>query len=126
MHVETFKIEGTQDIPEVILDESSGRIEFSGRSLPEDVEEVYDPILEWIDKYIEKPKPQTHLIFRFDYFNTASSKKILDIIDKMKIVIANGNDLKIDWYYVDNDEDMLDAGESFSDFVEVPFNFISY
>ena len=126
MQVETLKIEGTQDIPEVSLDESSGRIEFSGRSLPEDVEEVYDPILEWIDKYIENPKSLTHIIFRFDYFNTASSKKILDIIEKMKGVIAGGNDLKIDWYYVDNDEDMLDAGESFSDFVDVPFNFISY
>ena len=124
--MEVLKIEGTQDIPEVILDESSGRVEFSGRSLPEDVQEVYDPILEWIGKYLEKPRSQTHLIFRFEYFNTASSKKILDVIEKMKGVIDNGHELKVDWYYAENDEDMLDEGESFSEFVELPFNFINY
>jgi len=124
--LEPLKIEGSQDIPEVILDANSGRIEFSGRSLPENVKEVYNPILDWIDKYVENPKKQTHIIFRLEYFNTATSKKILDIIDKLKEVMVDGNELSVDWYYIESDEDMLDTGESFSEFVDLPFNFISY
>ena len=124
--MEPLKIEGSQDIPEVILDANSGRIEFSGRSLPENVKEVYNPILDWIDKYVENPKKQTHIIFRLEYFNTATSKKILDIIDKLKEVMVDGNELSVDWYYIESDEDMLDTGESFSEFVDLPFNFISY
>ena len=124
--MEVFKIEGTQDIPEVILDQEAGRLEFSGKSLPEDVEEVYNPIIEWIDNYIDSPQQSTHVIFRFEYFNTASSKKILDLLEKIKYLNDNNYELHIDWYYFDNDEDMLEAGESFSEFIDVSFNFVNY
>ncbi|MFC2138478.1 DUF1987 domain-containing protein [Bacteroidota bacterium] len=124
--MEQLRIEGSSDIPEILLDYASGRLEFSGRSLPEDVQEVYNPVLEWVSRYAEQPQKQTHVIFKFDYFNTASSKKILDLLDSVKTVQDNGNELKIDWYFMDNDEDMEEAGQSFSDFIEVPFNLISY
>lgn len=124
--MEQLRIEGSSDIPEILLDYDKGRLEFSGRSLPEDVQEVYNPVLEWISRYIEHPQKQTHVVFKFDYFNTASSKKILDLLERIKEVHKNGNELKIDWYYMDSDEDMEDAGQSFSDFIEFPFNYISY
>jgi len=124
--LEPLRIEGSTDIPEIFLDYENGRLEFSGRSLPEDVQEVYNPVLEWIGNYIGKPQKQTHVVFKFDYFNTASSKKILDLLDIVKELEKNGNELKIDWYYMENDEDMEEAGQSFSEFIEFPFNFISY
>jgi hypothetical protein len=30
------------------------------------------------------------------------------------------------WYYVEDDEDMLDLGEEFSENVDIPFEIISY
>jgi hypothetical protein len=124
--VEVFKIEGTQDVPSVMLDKSAGKLEFSGRSLPEDVQEVYNPVLTWVENYVQNPNSKTHVVFKLEYFNTASSKKILDILDKLKEIPETGKELQIDWYHTDNDEDMIDAGASFSEFIDVPFNMIGY
>ena len=61
-----------------------------------------------------------------DYFNTASSKMLLEIFEHFKAMFDAGNKVVIDWYYQEDDEDMQDAGEDYADIVEVPFNFISY
>lgn len=122
---ETFYSEKTQSTPEVKLDKENGKMEFSGRSLPENVKEFYNPIIEWIDDYLKEPESSTRVIFNFEYFNTASSKMILDIIEKLS-ELNNNSDLKVDWYYIEEDDDMLEAGEDYSDITEIPFNFISY
>jgi len=122
---ETFYSEKTQSTPEVKLDKENGEMEFSGRSLPENVKEFYNPIIEWIDNYLKEPQSSTKVIFNFEYFNTASSKMILDIIEKLS-ELNNNSDLKVDWYYIEEDDDMLEAGEDYSDITEIPFNFISY
>ncbi|MFP3859914.1 MAG: DUF1987 domain-containing protein [Bacteroidales bacterium] len=69
---------------------------------------------------------KTKVIFNFEYFNTASSKVIMDIIEKLKILQDNGSQPAINWYYIEEDDDMLEAGEDYSDITEIPFNFISY
>ncbi|MFW5978724.1 MAG: SiaC family regulatory phosphoprotein [Bacteroidia bacterium] len=69
---------------------------------------------------------KTKVIFNFEYFNTASSKVIMDIIEKLKILQDNGSQPEIKWYYIEEDDDMLEAGEDYSDITEIPFNFISY
>jgi len=122
---ETFYVEKTQSTPEVKLDKDNGTMEFSGRSLPENVKEFYNPIIEWIDNYLKEPQDSTKVVFNFEYFNTASSKMILDIIEKLKDLHDNTN-LSVDWYYIEEDDDMLEAGEDYSDITEIPFNYISY
>lgn len=69
---------------------------------------------------------KTKVIFNFEYFNTASSKVIMDIIEKLKILQDNGSQPEINWHYIEEDDDMLEAGEDYSDITEIPFNFISY
>ena len=48
--METIKILGTDDTPNVILDANNEIFEISGRSLPEDVSAFYEPILSWLDE----------------------------------------------------------------------------
>ncbi len=122
--LETVNIEGTEDTPSVFLEQSSGVIRFSGRSLPEDVQEFYVPLLDWISAYLEDPQTKTHAIFKFDYFNTASSKKILDLVESLKELEENGKEIIVDWHYLEDDDDMKEAGEQFSEFSEIPFNFV--
>jgi hypothetical protein len=58
------------------------------------------------------------------YFNTASSKIILDILMKLEEIQEAGNEILIEWHYEEDDEDMQEAGEEYSEIVEVPFSFI--
>lgn len=124
--MEVISIKGTQETPEVMLDNSKGIFEISGKSLPEDVKEFYNPILKWFDEYTKNPNPQTILKIKMDYFNTASSKMILELFEVVKKVHSAGHSTVIEWYYQEDDEDMQDAGQDYSDLIEMPFKLISY
>lgn len=124
--MDIIKIKGTDDTPNVTLDAGAGIFEFSGKSMPEDVATFYQPILDWIEQYAETPNSKTNVQFKLDYFNTASSKMILDIMMRFEEINQAGHEVLINWYYMDDDEDMLEAGQEYADIVEVPFEFSIY
>ena len=119
-------IKGTEDTPNVILDATSNILEFSGRSLPEDVGTFYAPVLQWIDEYAKNPNKSTEVIFRLEYFNTASSKILLDILLKFEDIMNDGHEVIVHWYFQEDDEDMQEAGGEYSEIVDIPFEFHSY
>ena len=119
-------IEGTEDTPKVLLDPSKSIFEVSGRSLPEDCASFYGPILKWLDQYVASPVASTIFEVKLEYFNTASSKMILDMLTKLEKLKDAGKSVTIHWYSHDDDEDMQEAGEEFAELVEVPFEFKVY
>ena len=122
--MDVIKIAGTDDTPNVHLDKGNGIFELSGRSLPEDVTMFYQQILDWVDEYAQSPNEKTVFNFKLEYFNTASSKVILDILLKFEEIVENGHDVVIKWFYNEDEEDMLEAGEEYADIVEVPFDYV--
>ncbi len=124
--MDVINIQGTDDTPNVILDKASGQFEISGRSLPEDVNMFYEPILDWIDQYSTDPNDHTEFNFKLEYFNTASSKVILDILLKFEELAEDGKEVVIKWHYHEDEEDMLEAGEEYADIVEIPFDYVLY
>jgi len=124
--METIKIQGTEDTPKIILDAENEVLEISGRSLPEDVSSFYEPVINWLNEYAEKPNKKTILNFKLTYFNTASSKLLLDILMKLEEMHEKGHDVLIRWHYPEDDEDMEEAGEEYADIVDVPFEQVAY
>ena len=120
--MENLRIEGSDDTPVVVLDKEKAIFEISGRSLPEDVLQFYDPVINWIKQYSQDPNPTTAFSFKLDYFNTASSKVLLDLLNRLKDIKGIG----IVWYYYEDDEEILDAGKEFSEQVDAPFEFRIY
>lgn len=119
-------IESTEDTPRVVFDPANNNFEISGRSLPEDAPSFYGPVLAWLDQYYSgSPLPETHIDFKLEYFNTASSKLILDVLMKLEEYHSAGNETLIKWYFDEDDEDMQEAGEEFADLVGVPFEHVS-
>jgi SiaC family regulatory phosphoprotein len=119
-----INLEGTEDTPKIILDPENKIYEISGRSLPEDCAQFYKPILDWLDAYNGTGKMDFEI--KLDYFNTASSKLILDILNRIEKLKDKGHDVKISWYHQEDDEDMQEAGEEFSELVEVEFEIKAY
>ncbi len=124
--MEIFKIESTEDSPQIVLDRESNILEISGRSLPEDVNTFYEPTMSWIEEYAKDPLDVTVFSFKFTYFNTASSKIILDILTRFEEMIEEGHEVMVRWHYPEEDEDMMEAGEEYSEMVDVPFEMVSY
>jgi hypothetical protein len=105
--------------PEMQMDPVSGYMQITGTSIPENSEEVYRPVLDWIRKYEEAPARQTLLDIRLDYFNTSSSKFLLEIIRVLKRIQDNQHEVKLRWFYYEDDPDMLEAGQDFMDIADI-------
>jgi SiaC family regulatory phosphoprotein len=119
-------LKGSADTPEITLDRMNNTYKFEGKSLPEDVEEFYSPIIQWVEEYAEAPNPNTNIIFKMKYFNTASSKMILDVMEGFAVAAENGSKVEIEWHFQKIDEDMQEAGEGYAEIVDVPFKFMPY
>lgn len=122
--METVTIEGTPKTPTINFDMQKGLLEIKGRSIPENSIEFYKPLVDWLEKYSSNPKPQTNVNIQLEYFNTSSSKCILDVFKKLEAIHKGGSEIVINWFYETDDEDMLEAGEDYQAIINVPFKMI--
>ncbi len=123
--MEALDIRATNDTPKVILDPENNLFEISGRSLPENVVLFYQPVVDWLQAYNGEEK-NIEFVFKYIYFNTATSKLIQDILIKLEELSTKGYNVKVLWFYEEDDEDMLDIGEEFKDYVDLDFEIIGY
>ncbi len=125
--MELYKVSATDETPKVTLNPDTGILELEGKSLPENVSVFYDPIMAWLNEYSASPATKTLLEMKLKYFNTASSKILLDMLMKLEEIKTNGHEVVVNWHYNENDEDMEEAGDEYSDIVEdLPFEFLPY
>lgn len=122
--MEPIIIDGTPKTPAVKFDAAQGIFEIKGRSIPENSVEFYKPLVDWLDLYKETPLPKTVVKVRLEYFNTSSSKCILDVFKKLETIHKAKNEVEVNWYYEEDDEDMLEAGEDYESIIRVPFKMI--
>lgn len=122
--MENFNLEGTAKTPEVKFDAENGVLELRGRSIPENSIEFYKPLNDWIDNYGSAPKANTIVDVKLEYFNTSSSKCILDLFKQLESLNGKGTEVKINWYFEEDDEDMEEAGEDYQAIINLPFNMV--
>jgi len=122
--MEPIIIEGTPKTPSIRFDAREGIFEIKGRSIPENSVEFYKPLNEWLDLYMQGPLDKTVVNIRLEYFNTSSSKCILDVFKRLEAIHRSKHDVEINWYYEEDDEDMLEAGEDYDSIIKVPFKMI--
>ena len=124
--MEVIKIKKTKATPEVIFDKENQCFEITGASIPENANEFYDPLLEWIDEYANAPNENTVFDINLKYFNTSSSKLILDFMLKLKEMHEKGSSVKIRWHHADDDDDMKETGQDYEDITKIPFEYVTF
>ncbi len=122
--MESIALEGTPKTPTINMDGGTGIVEIKGRSIPENSIEFYRPIVEWLEEYSKEPQQLTTVNIQLEYFNTSSSKCILDVFKKLEAIKKARNEVVINWYYEEDDEDMLEAGEDYESIIRIPFKMI--
>jgi len=78
--LKNFFVESTIKTPQIDLNHLTGELILSGKSIPENAIELYDPVLKWVYEYRENPRSTTNLRLNLEYFNTASSIFIAKIV----------------------------------------------
>lgn len=126
--LESLTIEGksgTFFIPSVDFDAQTGNCRLEGESYLENTWEFYDGLTNWLKKYTETKKNIT-FNFKLTYFNTSSSKGILDILFLLKDFELAGGEVTVNWHYPEDDEDNLAEAEDFIADSELEMHLISY
>ena len=122
----TLTIEETAQTPFICFDRKTGIMEIRGRSIPDNPDEFWLPILSWFEAYLLDPSEDTTFRINLEYFNITSSKRILFLLYKLNELADSGRGVNVEWFYRDNDEDMYEVGQDYAYMVKVPFTFEAY
>ncbi len=121
----TFYIKQTEDTPLIHFDPETGRFEIKGNSIPENIYLFYDPVLIWLDKYIENPNKKTEFIFQMKMISSSSSKVFFDIFNKIDALNENTNsEVKVTWLYSIYDDEIREIGIDYRDSMNVSFEIV--
>jgi hypothetical protein len=107
--MENLEIEGSHKnffIPTVSFNAKTGICQISGESFLEDTVEFYRPLIDWVDEYINSVKGPIALIIKLSYFNTSTSRSILDILNLLRDYEEEGGEVVVNWHFDENDIDM--------------------
>ena len=122
--MERIFIEPTRVTPLINFDPQEGLLEIKGRSSPENTIQFYQPLMDALDDFLDESENGITANIAFEYFNTSSSKCLFDLFKKLGKLENDDRDLNINWFYEEDDEDMMEAGEDYSDLLDLEFNFL--
>jgi len=125
----SLKIESTTFTPEINFDIDNNTLSFLKVSKPANAFEFYQPVFEFLDNFENekvKSKVVNQLIvdFNFDYFNTATAKILYELLNRFKRIKQQGVDIVINWFYYEEDDDLLEEGQMMAEAVGLDFKFI--
>jgi hypothetical protein len=112
----------TPYFPSVKFDADTGLCEISGESYMEEAYKFYLPLINWIKQFTEVQKGRITLEIKLIYFNTSTSKCLLDIFEILKKYKEDGGQVDITWFYDKDDPDMVEEVRDFEKEAEMEFN----
>lgn len=116
----------TSKTPSVNFNATAGILEIKGNSIPEDAFSFYDPVINWVRRYVaEFPPAKTVFVFKMSYFNTSSSNCFMNMLKVLKNTLPATSTFEVKWYFEEDDEDMQDSGEYYAAVLGMPFSFYS-
>lgn len=121
-----YILEPGASTPAVALTASPARMELKGACYPENAVEFFASIMDWFKEFTVSLRKDITVDVSLEYFNTSSSKCLLDLFEALEEYKAAGHAVVVNWHYCEDDEDILESGEEFSEDLTIPFNFISY
>lgn len=118
-------IEKTKSTPEINFDSVNNILQLTGASYPENTFEFFEKIYIWLEEYFSKLREEKVIFeFKLTYFNTSSTKSILNIINILEENYSYGKKIYIKWYYDEENEILYEIAEDFLSDVEIPYELI--
>ena len=111
-----MRFKGTDQLPSLEFDEEKGQIKIWGASIALEVKDFWAPLLAKMVEYLEEPR-DIHLELAFDYFNTPSARKLLELLKLIDVRMGETKGEFIVTWDDDDDEDLREAGEDFASLV---------
>ncbi|MCP4756801.1 MAG: DUF1987 domain-containing protein [Proteobacteria bacterium] len=118
--MDNLTIKATKYTPEILFDAENDVLEIRGETYPENTAEFYSPIFGWLDEYLERIQDQDITVnLEINYFNSSSSKVLMDMFDKFEAAVKSGRTINLNWIYDKDNESALEYGEEFQEDLEI-------
>lgn len=125
--MEKLIIEPTKSTPLIDFDPVSRVLLLKGESYPEYAAKFYGPVFSWLTAFFEEGcEEQTVTVnIEITYFNSSSSKALMNIFDILEEAAEKGNNVVVNWRYDKENEAAEECGEEFMEDLEhVKFNMV--
>ena len=122
--MESIYIQKTKKTPSINLNIKESLFQIKGPSFSEDIVDIYNPIINWISESLPELENELICEMYFTVLNSASHKKIFQILIKLNSFLDSGKIIKVKWYYDEDDEDIMEMGEDLIELINVPMELI--
>jgi len=118
--MENLKIKATKATPDILFDKEKNILEIKGRSYPGSTKEFYAPVFSWLENYFKQLTDERVTVnLEIIYFNSTSSKVLMDFLSVLEDEINKGKNISVNWFYEDDNDDMLEFGEELQEDIDV-------
>jgi hypothetical protein len=124
--VTDLQLQATNTTPKILLPSKDAEGWIEGNCYPENAFAFFEPVLAWLRNYRKDGGVRMTLNIKLDYFNTSSSKCLLDLFQILQEANAEGARMRVCWYYCQDDPDMRENGEEFAHGLKLPFDIKGY
>jgi hypothetical protein len=122
MSIDKVHILPTEKTPEIFLN-PNGSIKITGRAIDENLRKAPEEVTNWLDIYLTNPADSTEVVIALEYLNSFNTIILTTILRKISLVRHQSKKLSIKWYIENDDDDLMDRGESISSAFELPIEF---
>ncbi len=122
--MDNLSLEKTKSTLGINFDWDTGILELSGSSYPENAFEFFNPLMSWLKSYMTEKKKPIELNISISYLNTSSTKCMIDLVLLLEDYFQSGCPVSINWYYVYDDESILETGQEIREDTTFSFQLI--
>ncbi|MEA2028269.1 MAG: DUF1987 domain-containing protein [Campylobacterota bacterium] len=124
--MDNLYIQETTSSPSIDFNAQTHIHSIKGDSYPDHLSNFYDPITIWLENYIENLNHKATFNVELRYFNSSSSKVLIDIFDAFDEAVHDGKEISVNWIFEDGDEAIEEYGEEFAEDMEhLEFNIVA-
>ena len=125
--MQRYFIGSTKSSPTVDFDPAANLLSLVGQSYPENAFKFYEPILEWVDRYLIQLPPEDEAILEFQmpYMNTSSTKCLMMLLDKFDSAYSQGKRVAVRWMCNADNESEYDCAEELNEDLRLPFDILT-
>ena len=124
--INEYNIPGTKESPLLAFNGETGQFIISGTSISNQSDSIFEGLDAWIDNYLLSPKDVTQLIIDLDYFDISTSKYLLAVLYKLKVLQKSKKLITVEWHYDAKEDDMLELGQDYEMMVRLPFKYVGH
>lgn len=111
--------EELKNCPGIVYFPDINKLELVGRSIPENPEQIFSQLDDWITVHFDK-NDGLDVVIQLEYINSGSSKYLYEILKRFTGYGRAGKLVKLKWLYEEDDEAMLELGEHYRDTAGIP------